>query len=33
MDSNIQKIQNELKQKELDYKIVKILYKHTHIML
>lgn len=29
MDSNIQKIQNELKQKELDYKIVKILYKHT----
>ena len=29
MDSNIQKIQNELKQKELDYKVVKILYKHT----
>lgn len=29
MNSNIQKIQNELKQKELDYKVVKTLYKHT----
>lgn len=29
MNSNIQKIQNELKQKELDYTVVTILYKHT----